>query len=72
MGVFEIICGVLLLIRLLTRGAILAMLINMTVAIFVTKIPIASGENFGPFNLRELNNYSFGVWFTKCEPISQC
>ncbi|KAF9657662.1 MULTISPECIES: DoxX family protein [Tenacibaculum] len=58
-GVFEIACGILLLMGLLTRGASLAMLINMTVAIVVTKIPIAFGESFGPFNLRELNSYGF-------------
>jgi len=58
-GVFEIICGALLLTGLLTRGAALAMLINMTVAIIVTKIPIAFGESFGPFNLRELSTYGF-------------
>ncbi|MAY89201.1 MAG: DoxX family protein [Pseudooceanicola sp.] len=58
-GVFEILCGILLLIGLITRGAALAMLINMTVAIVVTKIPIALGESFGPFNLRELDNYGF-------------
>ncbi|WP_373056681.1 DoxX family protein [Zunongwangia sp. H14] len=58
-GVFEILCGALLLLGLLTRGAALAMLINMTVAITVTKIPIAFGVGFGPFNLRELNNYGF-------------
>ena len=58
-GVFEILCGVLLLVGLLTRGAALAMLINMSVAILVTKIPIAFGESFGPFQLRELKTYGF-------------
>lgn len=58
-GTFEIICGILLLIGLITRGAALAMLVNMTVAIIITKIPIAFGESFGPFILRELNNYGF-------------
>ena len=58
-GVFEILCGVLLLAGLITRGAALAMLVNMTVAIVVTKIPIAFGESFGPFHLRELNTYGF-------------
>ncbi|MFW6259726.1 MAG: DoxX family protein [Tangfeifania sp.] len=58
-GVFEILCGALLLAGLITRGAALAMLVNMTVAIVVTKIPIAFGESFGPFNLRELNTYGF-------------
>lgn len=58
-GVFEILCGLLLLVGLLTRAAALAMLINMTVAIIVTKIPIAFGESFGPFVLRELKTYGF-------------
>lgn len=58
-GVFEIACGVLLLAGFLTRGAALAMLLNMTVAIIVTKIPIALGESFGPFVLRELKTYGF-------------
>lgn len=58
-GIFEILCGVLLLIGLLTRIAALAMLINMSVAIVVTKIPIAFGESFGPFHLRELSHYGF-------------
>ena len=58
-GVFEILCGLLLLVGLLTRAAAMAMLINMTVAIIVTKIPIAFGESFGPFVLRELKTYDF-------------
>jgi uncharacterized membrane protein YphA (DoxX/SURF4 family) len=31
----------------------------MTVAIIVTKIPIAFGESFGPFILRDLSTYGF-------------
>jgi len=58
-GVFEIVCGILILLGLFTRGSALAMLINMTVAIIVTKIPIAFGESFGPFALRELAAYGF-------------
>jgi len=58
-GAFEILCGLLLLAGLITRGAALVMLINMSVAIIVTKIPIAFAESFGPFNLRELNSYGF-------------
>jgi putative oxidoreductase len=58
-AVFEILCGFALLMGLLTRPAALAMIINMTVAIVVTKIPIALGESFGPFILRELRTYGF-------------
>lgn len=58
-GVWEIICGVLLLLGFITRFAALAMMINMTVAIIVTKVPIGLGESFGPFVLRELKFYGF-------------
>jgi uncharacterized membrane protein YphA (DoxX/SURF4 family) len=58
-GVFEIVGGAFLLMGLLTRVAALAMLVNMTVAIVVTKIPIAFGESFGPFVLRDLDSYGF-------------
>ncbi len=58
-GVFEVGCGLLLLVGLLTWAAALAMLINMSVAIVVTKLPIAFGESFGPFVLRELKTYGF-------------
>ncbi len=58
-GVFEILCGIALLAGFLTRPAALAMIINMTVAIVVTKIPIAFAESFGPFQLRELGSYGF-------------
>ncbi len=58
-GVFEILAGMLLILGFITRGAAIAMLINMTVAIVVTKIPIAFGESFGPFVLRDLNTYGF-------------
>lgn len=58
-GVFEIVSGILLLTGFMTQAAALAMLINMTVAIIVTKIPIAFGESFGPFVLRDLKTYGF-------------
>ncbi|MEX0929388.1 MAG: DoxX family protein [Balneolales bacterium] len=58
-GVFEILGGVLILIGLFTRGGALLTFSIMTVAIIVTKIPIAFGESFGPFVLRDLNTYGF-------------
>ncbi len=59
-GGLEIIAGLLILLGLFTRLGALTTFIIMTVAIIVTKIPIAFGESFGPFVLRELNSY--GVW----------
>lgn len=58
-GVFEILAGLLILFGLFTRGAALITLSIMTVAILVTKIPIAFGESFGPFILRDLRTYGF-------------
>lgn len=58
-GAFEIFCGVLLLIGFLTRLCALLMLINISVAIIVTKIPILFGESFGPFVLHNLKMYGF-------------
>ncbi|MEX0779512.1 MAG: DoxX family protein [Balneolales bacterium] len=58
-GVFEIMAGVLILIGLYTRVGALTTFIIMSVAIIVTKIPIAFGESFGPFVLRDLSSYGF-------------
>lgn len=58
-GVFEIVAGILILLGLMTRFGALAMLINISVAIIVTKFPIITGEAFGPFVVRELQSYGF-------------
>lgn len=58
-GVFEIICGVLILIGFITRLAALVMIINIMVAILVTKFPILIGRGFGPFAVRDLKSYGF-------------
>lgn len=58
-GTFEVVCGALLLLGLLTRLAALPMIINMAVAIIVTKIPILFGRGFGPFEVRDLDTYGF-------------
>ncbi|OHV31812.1 DoxX family protein [Pseudofrankia saprophytica] len=42
-GVLEIVCGTLLLVGLLTRLAAIPMVVNMTCALIVTKIPILWG-----------------------------
>ena len=59
MGIAEIIAGGFILIGFLTRPAALAMLINMSVAMVITKIPILFGESFDPFILRDLKFYGF-------------
>ncbi len=58
-GSFEIICGILLIFGLITRVASLAMFINITVAIIVTKIPLGLGHGFGPFVVHPMKSYGF-------------
>lgn len=58
-GVSEILAGLLILAGLFTRFGAFTTFVIMTVAIIVTKIPIAFGESFGPFVVRELNTYGF-------------
>jgi len=58
-GVFEILGGLLILFGLFSRGGAFLTFCIMTIAIIVTKIPIAFGASFGPFELRELGSYGF-------------
>jgi uncharacterized membrane protein YphA (DoxX/SURF4 family) len=58
-GAFETICGLLLLLGLLTRVAAVPLLVIMVVAIATTKIPILLGHDLGPFVVRELSTYGF-------------
>jgi putative oxidoreductase len=44
--VVEIACGALLIVGLLTRGAAVPLLIDMTVAITTTKIPMLHTQGF--------------------------
>jgi len=59
-GVAEIVCGVLILMGLFTRLAAAVMLINITVALLSTKLPILLGQAVGPFSLPKLPRY--GLW----------
>src|ERR1700733_1085301 len=45
-GVVEIVCGSLLILGLLTRPAAIPLLIDISVAIFTTKIPMAAKSGF--------------------------
>lgn len=58
-GIVEIVFGGLLLFGLLTRLAAVPLLINISVAIFTTKLPILLGHGFWGFSLRGLSHYGF-------------
>ena len=71
-GAVEIVAGSLVLLGLLTRLAGLILLLNISVAIFSTKIPILLGHGFGLFNLLELKATASGAWPTKRGRTSAC
>jgi putative oxidoreductase len=58
-GVVETVCGVLVLLGLLTRLAAAPLIINMLMAIISTKIPILLGHGFWGFSLRQVPYYGF-------------
>lgn len=62
-GVFEIVCGILLLLGLLTRFAVIPMIINMLVAIYTTKLPVLAKEGFWKMAHAALLDYAmlFGL-----------
>lgn len=59
-GSIEIICGIMVLLGLLTRIAVLPLIAIMLTAIFTTKIPILLGSEFLGFSLRKVSYY--GIW----------
>jgi putative oxidoreductase len=58
-GVFEIACGMLLILGLLTRLAAISMIINISVAILSTKIPMLLGHGFWMFAPPKPNQVGF-------------
>ena len=58
-GVVETVCGAMVLLGLFTRPAALLLLINISVAILSTKIPILLGHGFWTFSLPKLARYGF-------------
>jgi uncharacterized membrane protein YphA (DoxX/SURF4 family) len=58
-GGVETICGALLILGLLTRFAAIPLIIDISVAIISTKIPILLGHEFWNFSLPKLQNYGF-------------
>lgn len=58
-GVVEISCGLLILLGLLTRLAAIPLLVNISVALLSTKLPILLGHGFWLFSLPKLPQYGF-------------
>ena len=58
-GGVELVCGAMLVVGLLTRLAAVPLLIDITVAILSTKVPILLGHGYGPFALPQLSRYGF-------------
>jgi putative oxidoreductase len=57
-GVVEIVCGLLLILGLLTRLAALLLLIDISVAILTTKVPILMHKGFWPAEAEARADYS--------------
>jgi uncharacterized membrane protein YphA (DoxX/SURF4 family) len=64
--IVEIVCGVLVLLGLGTRLAAVPLLIDISVAILSTKVPILLGQGFWEFQLPNAERY--GVWSMLHEP----
>jgi uncharacterized membrane protein YphA (DoxX/SURF4 family) len=58
-GVVEIVGGALVVLGLFTRPAVLILLINISVALLSTKLPILLGHGFWTFSLPKLQRYGF-------------
>lgn len=56
-GGVEIVCGALVIIGLLTRFAAIPLLIDISVALVSTKMPILLGQGFWGFALAKLPRY---------------
>ena len=58
-GTVETVCGAMVILGLLTRPAAIALFIDISVAIFTTKIPVLLGHGLLGFSLTELPHYGF-------------
>jgi putative oxidoreductase len=58
-GTIETVCGAMVILGLLTRPAAIALFIDISVAIFTTKIPVLLGHGFLGFSLMKLDHYGF-------------
>jgi putative oxidoreductase len=55
----ETVCGAMLILGLLTRPAAITLFIDISVAIFTTKIPVLLGHGYLGFSLMTLDHYGF-------------
>src|SRR6266480_1171065 len=58
-GGCEVVCGALLIIGLLTRLAAIVLLVDISVAILTTKIPVLFGHGFWGFSLPKVPHHGF-------------
>ncbi len=58
-GGIEVVCGLLVLLGLITRLAAVPLIITMCVALVSIKVPILLGQEFLGFSLRPLPRYGF-------------
>jgi len=58
-GGCEVVCGALLIVGFLTRLAAIVLLIDISIAIVSTKIPVLLGHGFWGFLLMKLPRYGF-------------
>ncbi|HEX5066584.1 MAG TPA: DoxX family protein [Myxococcota bacterium] len=58
-GTFEVTCGTLVLVGLVTRLAVLPLVAIMATAITSTKLPILFGGSLGPFHVQGLAHSGF-------------
>lgn len=58
-GGFEVVCGTLILLGLLTRFAAVPLIGVMLTALTTTKLPILLGQDLWGFHVRELSAYGF-------------
>jgi uncharacterized membrane protein YphA (DoxX/SURF4 family) len=59
-GLVEIVCGALIVLGLFARLAAIPLLIDISVAIASTKIPVLLGHGYWRFHLPQLSRY--GAW----------
>lgn len=55
----EAVCGAMLILGFLTRPAAIALFIDISAAIFTTKIPVLLGHSYLGFALMKLDHYGF-------------